>query len=134
MFFCFLVFFGGFKGQVRWPEGPPHLALNPPYWFLFLCFYFVFSSGFKGQVRWPKGPPHLALNPPYLFFCFVFVFFFSILSLLPIDKKYLFFLPRKGHFLFIVSASLCFPLAFFGLPLFQFLFLSLSLVFSPFYL
>ena len=41
--FCFLfvfVFFcGGFKGQVRWPEGPPHLALNPPCLF-FLCFVF----------------------------------------------------------------------------------------------
>ena len=40
--FCFLfsfLFFGGFKGQVRWPKGPPHLALNPPY-FLFL-FSFV---------------------------------------------------------------------------------------------
>ena len=28
----FLIFlFWGFKGQVRWPEGPPHLALNPLY-------------------------------------------------------------------------------------------------------
>ena len=34
--FCFC--FGGFKGQVRWPKGPPHLALNPPY-ILFLCFF-----------------------------------------------------------------------------------------------
>ena len=25
--FCFCFFFGGFKGQVRWPKGPPHLAL-----------------------------------------------------------------------------------------------------------
>ena len=66
-------FFGGFKGQVRWPKGPPHLALNPPYFDLFafvffLCFVFVVSlccfGGFKGQVRWPKGPPHLALSPP----------------------------------------------------------------------
>ena len=88
-FFC-CVFFGGFKGHVRWPEGPPHLALNPPY--LFFCFCFVFAlfcffllfffGGFKGQVRWPEGPPHLALNPPYLFFlfvffvCFLLVFFF----------------------------------------------------------
>ena len=52
-FFCFvffvLFFFGGFKGHVRWPEGPPHLALNPPYFicfvfflfFLFLCCFFV---------------------------------------------------------------------------------------------
>ena len=27
-FVFFLFFFGGFKGQVRWPEGPPHLALK----------------------------------------------------------------------------------------------------------
>ena len=38
--FCFV--FGGFKGQVRWPKGPPHLALNPPY-VLFFCFSFCFS-------------------------------------------------------------------------------------------
>ena len=83
VFLCF-VFFGGFKGQARWPKGPPHLALNPPYSFVFvfLLFFFVFFGGFKGQVRWPKGPPHLALNPPYfLFVFFVFVFFFALLSL-----------------------------------------------------
>ena len=40
-FFVFLVFFvGGFKGQVRWPKGPPHLALNPPYFFFCFCFLF----------------------------------------------------------------------------------------------
>ena len=47
-FFCFFLFvlafcfLGGFKGQVRWPKGPPHLALNPPYFlfvFMFLCFF-----------------------------------------------------------------------------------------------
>ena len=38
LFFLFC-FFGGFKGHVRWPEGPPHLALNPPY---FICFVFLF--------------------------------------------------------------------------------------------
>ena len=36
--------------------------------------------------------------------------------------------PRKGHFCLFLSLSLCFSLAFFGLPLFQFLFLCLSLV------
>ena len=44
VFFCFffLVFFvGGFKGQVRWPKGPPHLALNPPYFFFFCFLFFV---------------------------------------------------------------------------------------------
>ena len=95
---------------MRWPEGPPRLALNPPYLlFVFCCFFvfvfcflffFVFFGGFKGQVRWPKGPPHLALNPPYLFFfCFlffVFSFCFPFLSLLPIDKTL--FPPRKRAF------------------------------------
>ena len=77
-FFCFFffVFLGGFKGQVRWPKGPPHLALNPPYFFVFLLFFVCFFGGFKGQVRWPKGPPHLPLNPPYLFFVFWFFCFF----------------------------------------------------------
>ena len=37
--FSFLFLGGGFKGQVRCPEGPPHLALNPPYFFFVLfCF------------------------------------------------------------------------------------------------
>ena len=46
--FCFvfvLFLFGGFKGQVRWPKGPPHLALNPPYLFVFfVAFCFLFGS------------------------------------------------------------------------------------------
>ena len=37
--FCFVCFLGGFTGQVRWPKGPPHLALSPPY---FICFVFLF--------------------------------------------------------------------------------------------
>ena len=84
--FLFVFLFGGFKGHVRWPEGPPHLALNPPYlFFLFLfcfCFFCFLFGGFKGQVRWPEGPPHLALNPPYLFVFFVFLLLF-VLFLVP---------------------------------------------------
>ena len=94
-----------------------------------MFFVFLFG-GFKGQVRWPKGPPHLALTPPYLFFMF---FLFSFLSLLFNTKKTL-FSPRKGHFyLFSVFLFLS-PLAFFGLPLFLFLFLCLSLFFFSFFL
>ena len=40
-----MCFFGGFKGQVRWPEGPPHLALNPPpdyHYFFCRVFFSVF--------------------------------------------------------------------------------------------
>ena len=46
---CYCFLFGGFKGQVRWPKGPPHLALNPPQYsffvFFLLCFpFFAFLS------------------------------------------------------------------------------------------
>ena len=43
-FFCF-VFFGGFKGHVRWPEGATSLGPKPSlfYLFLFLCFCFFFG-------------------------------------------------------------------------------------------
>ena len=41
--FCFpsvFCLFGGvFKDQVRWPEGPPHLAPNPPLFCFFLVFF-----------------------------------------------------------------------------------------------
>ena len=61
--FCFVVFFLcvfflGFKGHVRWPEGPPHLALNPPYLFFVLCLFCFFVFFLEGlRVRWggPKG-------------------------------------------------------------------------------
>ena len=73
-FFCLVCFFGGFKGQVRWPKGPPHLALNPPYLLIFFGFLFVFVC-FCLVFMFLFGPPHLALNPPYFlvflsFLCF----------------------------------------------------------------
>ena len=138
LFFVFFwFFFWGFKGQVRWPEGPPHLALNPPY-LLFVvccfCFFFLFVfffGGFKGQVRWPKGPPHLALNPPYLFiFVFVFVFFVPFLSLLLIENPVF---PLKRAFLFIFCVSLSFSLnLFLASPFFNFSF-SVYLFFFSFF-
>ena len=129
--FCFLLLFWFFKGQVRWPEGPPHLALNPPSFFDFFGFVCVFLEGLR--VRWGG---HLALNPPYFFLCLFFVvcyvclFFccFSFLSLLLSEKKPVFPL-KNGIFCLFLSVSLCFSWAFFGLPLVQALFLCLSLVF-----
>ena len=90
--------------------------------FLIFCCFFCFSGGFKGQVRWPLGPPHLALNPPY--FCFLVFFWLSCLC----------FPLRKG--IFVVHSSV-FPFVslwpLLGLPLFPFLFLCFSLVFSSFF-
>ena len=105
-------------------------SLGPkPSLFLF-CFVFfvVFVGGFRGQVRWPEGPPHLALNPPYflfVLFCFCFFFFPFFASK---RQKTLFPPLEKGIFCLFLSVSLCFSLACFGLPLFQFLFLCPSLV------
>ena len=79
---CFCFFFEGLRVRLRWPKGPPHLALNPPYLWggvFFVFFFGVFWGGFKGQVRWPEGPPHLALNPPYLLFLFYWGGVFSFL-------------------------------------------------------
>ena len=134
--FVFFCFFWGFKGQVRWPEGPPHLALNPPYLFFLVLFLFLFCfvfclfflGGFKGQVRWPEGPPHLALNPPYFFivwFCFCFLFSFPFFA--SNRQKTLFFPLEKGIFCLFSMFLFLSPLTFFGLPLFLFLFLCLSL-------
>ena len=41
-----LVLFGGFRDQVRWPKGTPHLALNTPYLFSFVfgLFFCLFCS------------------------------------------------------------------------------------------
>ena len=62
VFFVLVVlFFGGFKGQVRWPKGPPHLALNPPYFFVLVFFVFVFFFAFLCFVflidKKPVFPP-----------------------------------------------------------------------------
>ena len=56
--FVFVFLFGGFKGQVRWPEGPFHLTLNPPYFcfgvFLF-CFFVPFFASIKSIVfHWKR--------------------------------------------------------------------------------
>ena len=71
----------------------------------------------------------VALNPRYfVLFFFVFLFFWSF-PFFAFDRK-TWFPPRKGHFCSFLSVSLCFSLAFLGLPLFQFLFLCLCLCLS----
>ena len=95
-FFCFFFFCcflggGGFKGQVRWPEGPPHLALNPPYLF-FLFFLSLFL------IEKPCFPPKKGI------FCFFF-------ECLPLFLLSLFWPPP-------FSLSLSLSLSFFFLPSF----------------
>ena len=101
--FYLLFFLGGFKGQVRWPEGPPHLALNPPYLFFSL---FLFC-----------------------FFGFVLCFFVSsFLSLLLIEK--LVFPPKRAFFVYCWVSPFVSPWPFWP-PTFSIsLSLSLSLYLS----
>ena len=84
---CFC--FGRFKGQMRWPKGPPPLALNPPYILLLFCF--VVGGGLFCRV---------------FFLCFLFL-------------KRLFSLWKKeGIFCSFSSVSLCFFLACLTSPFF----------------
>ena len=118
LFVFFVVFgfwycsLGGFKGQVRWPKVPPHLALNPPYFsfcFSFLSLLLIEKTCFplnKGILDYFSVSPFVS---PECFFLSLFYFLFLCLSLV------LCFLPSFFAFFF---ASFCFP----G---FVFLFLSL---------
>ena len=56
----FLFLFGGFKDQVRWPKGPPHLALNPPYFLFFFVFLFGFPD-FDFNRKTLFSPPKKAI-------------------------------------------------------------------------
>ena len=126
-----LLVFEGFEGQVRWPEGPPHLA------------------------RWPEGPPHLALSLilSVFFFevlrvrwgglgakpsAFLFVLLFMLFRFL---EKNLFPLPpqkKTQYFCFFAQCLACFLLSHFSPPLltsffsvFLSCFLSSALLFHP---
>ena len=104
--FCFLFlllffvcFFGGFKDQARWPEGPPQSALNPPYLlFLFVCLFFCFCLFF---LFWATSPG----PKPFLFsFCFFFFLFFGgSFCLFVLIEKETCFPPKKG--IFVVNFS-----------------------------
>ena len=68
----------------------------------------------------------LVPKPSLLFFCF----FFSSVPFFASNRKKLFFPLEKGIICLFLGVSLCFSLAFFGLPLFQLFFLCLSLSLS----
>ena len=125
---CFLVFVvlcfvfwrvWGFKGQVRWPKGPPHLALNLSY-FLLLNFgfcYVLFLSFFvfhRKTLFYPqKG--HLCL-----FFCVSLCFSLALFGRPPPFSRFLWF---SCCFLFLPSCFTCqFLVLFFVFVLFVFLF------------
>ena len=117
LFWLYFVF-GGFKGQVRWPKGPPHLALNPPYllFIFFLFFVLPFLSLLCNTQKKPCYPPRKGH----------FLFIFECLPLFLLT----FFWPPPFQCFFLVSL---FFLSFFPfLPVFLFLlsfaslFLSLS--------
>ena len=96
--FAFL--FRGSKGQVRWPEGPPHLAqtlLIVIYFFCGLFFVFVFiSKGVSSSLS-----PHLFSLP--LFTVSLLLFFLSSLFFLLCFS--LFFLALFLCFSFLIRTS-----------------------------
>ena len=99
----FVVCFLGFEGQVRWLKGPPHLALNPPYFlFVFLCVFLCFpffASNRKSRFPLRKGILFFFLFLPFLLAFFwppPFHFLFLCLSRVRL------FLPS---FLFLMSIS-----------------------------
>ena len=86
---------------MRWPEGPAHLALNPPYLFRFVFLVFVcFLLLLEGK------PQLFPLNKGI----FALVFFSSLLSLFLSLFLYFFLLIPL---IFSLSAFLAFFLSFF---------------------
>ena len=110
-FFFIFCFFGGLKGQERWPKGPPHLALNPPYLFflLFFLFFLLFLSFLCFLLEKPCFPPKKGIFclfsvflffPPLTFLASLFSVFLSLSLLLLLSV----FLPSCFFvfFLFLV--------------------------------
>ena len=148
--FWFGFLFGGFKGQVRWPKGPPQLAQNPPYLFcfvfglfLFVLFLFVLVVGFclfscwvlfvllfcfcfiwKGlRVKW--GGPLGHLTWPFVFGLFLCVLEWT---------KNLVFPLKKVLFIFVFCLTSLFTLFFLFLTFFFPVFFSFLLCFVSFFL
>ena len=94
---------------MRWPKGPPHMALNPPYVF---GFFFVF--------RFPSYTKNL-LFPPKGHFCLV--------CSVSICFSLAFFAPPFFTFSFSVSLSLSLSLFSFFLPSYLSLLLSFGSLF-----
>ena len=119
--FCFVFCFGGFKGQVRWPKGPPHLALNPPY-LLFFCFFWFVVVPFLSLLCNTKK--YLVFPPRKGHFLFIF-------ECLPLFLLSFFGAPPFSISLSLSLSSSC-PFSFLSclfFAFFCFLVLSLSFLF-----
>ena len=117
IFFVFFVFLGGFKGQVRWPKGPPHLALNPPFFVFSFCSFLPFFA-FNRKLFPPPKKGHFCLSLS-VSLCFSLTFLASPLF------HFLFF----SFSLFLLFFFLSFLLVFFWFLVFVFFFLSFFFAF-----
>ena len=118
LFFLLVFFLGGLKGQVRWPEGPPHLALNPPYLFLlFLLFCFLFFFNTKKTLFSPRKGHFLFIFSVSLSFSLSLFWPPSFSVSLSLSLSFL---------LFFLSSFLSFLFAFFWFLVFVSFFLFLS--------
>ena len=116
---------------MRWPKGPPHLALNPPYLFVFV-FVFVFFVPFLSLllIENPCFPPKkgifclfsvfLFLSPSTFFDLPLFLFLFLCLSL-SLSCSCLSFFLLVFLFCFLFVSCFCLFFIFFFLLCFCFL-------------
>ena len=110
--FFLICFFGGFKGQVRWPKRPPHLGLSPPY-FMFFCSFLSLLLIHKDLVFPPKKGHFLLLS---VYFCFSLAFaclpLFHFLVLCHSLVSFLSFFLLVFLFCFLLVPSFCLFLCF----------------------
>ena len=114
LFLFVIVSFGGSKGQVRWPEGPPHLALN-----LLISLVVFFCSGVSFVLVSFRRHKNLWLYPRkghFIYFfsvshCFCLSFFAAPFRSLSLSISILLFCLFS--FIFSFFLSLFFLLVFF---------------------
>ena len=107
---------------MRWHEGPPHLALNPPNLFIFCFFWFVVVPFLSLLCHTKKKPCFPPRKGHYLF----------IFECLPLLLLSFFWPPPFSIFLSLSLSSSCpfsFPSCLYFLLYFASLFLSLSFLF-----
>ena len=116
LLFLLLFYLEGFKGQVRWPFGPPHLTPKPSLVVFVVCFWFVFVC-----VRMNQKPCFFCPLKRFFFSSFVFCltslfhssFFLFLTFLLSFLLCFVYFFLS-----FLLSFSLSFSLSPFMFPAF----------------